>query len=138
MNFYKGDYLISTDRDKMQLSEIIGFIHRSYWAADRTEEIIKKTLNTSLCFGLFEKDKQIGFARVITDYAVFAYLLDVFIAEDKRSLGLGNWMLEIIINYSDLKDVESWMLSTKDAHSLYAKHGFKSLEKPELYMKLKR
>jgi len=138
VNFYKDNYLISTDREKMQLREIIGFMRRSYWAADRPEALIEKTLDTSLCFALFEDDKQIGFARVITDYAVFAYLLDVFITEDKRSLGLGKWLMEVIINYPRLKDVESWMLATKDAHSLYAKYGFKSLENPGLYMKLKR
>ncbi len=138
MNFYKDDYMISTDRDKMQLAEIVGFIRRSYWAADRPEALISKTLDTSLCFGLFENDKQIGFARVITDYAVFAYLLDVFITEDKRSLGLGKWLMDIIINYPELKDVEAWMLATKDAHSLYAKYGFKPLENPDIYMKLKR
>ena len=101
-------------------------------------EKIKKTLETSLCFGLYEKDRQIGFARVITDYTTFAYLLDVFIDESKRSQGLGKWMMDVIINYPELKDVESWMLATKDAHGLYAKYGFKPLKEPDIYMKLKR
>ncbi len=73
-----------------------------------------------------------------SDYAVFAYLLDVFISEDKRALGLGKWLMDIIINYPDLKDVNAWMLATRDAHGLYAKFGFKLLEHPELYMKLER
>ena len=122
----------------MQTAEIIGFMRRSYWAAERLERLIEKTLDTSLCFGLFEKSKQIGFARVISDYAVFAYLLDVFITEDKRGLGLGKWLMDVIIDYPDLKDVQVWMLATKDAHSLYAKNGFKPLDNPEIYMKLKR
>ena len=138
MIFYKGDYSVSTDREKMQLDKIVGFMRRSYWAAERPQALIKRTLDTSLCFALFEKDEQIGFARVITDYAVFAYLLDVFIAEDKRGLGLGKWLMDIIIDYPALKDVDAWMLATKDAHTLYAKYGFKPLENPGIYMKLNR
>jgi N-acetylglutamate synthase-like GNAT family acetyltransferase len=87
---------------------------------------------------LYEKTEQIGFARVVTDYAVFAYLLDVVIAENRRSLGLGKWLVEVILNHPKLKEVQSWMLATKDAHKLYAEFGFKKVENPEFYMKLKR
>lgn len=137
-NFRKGQYLISTDKSKLNIKVIHGYLSNSYWAKNRSLRTSKLTLKNSLCFGLYFKNKQIGFARVITDYATFAYLADVFILEEHRGKGLSKWMMEVILNYSELQNLRRWFLATKDAHGLYEKFGFTSLKEPEKLMEMFR
>jgi GNAT superfamily N-acetyltransferase len=96
--------------------------------------VIEKSLKHSLCFGVYENQTQIGFARVVTDHATFAYLADVFILESHRGHGLGRWLVQTILEHSDLQGLRRWMLGTRDAHGLYAKFGFVPLENPDRYM----
>ncbi|MEZ4690021.1 MAG: GNAT family N-acetyltransferase [Ignavibacteria bacterium] len=127
-NFRKGNYLISTDKSKLDIKVIHGYLTNSYWAKNRPLKISKLTIKNSLCFGLYFKDKQIGYSRVITDYATFAYLADVFILEEFRGKGLSKWMMKIIFDYEDLQNVRRWLLATSDAHGLYEKFGFHALK----------
>lgn len=138
INFRKGGYLISADKSKLDLNVIHGYLSNSYWAKGRTLKISKLTVKNSLCFGLYYKNQQIGYARVITDYATFAYLADVFILEDYRGRGLSKWMMKIIFGFKGLENVKRWFLATKDAHGLYEKFGFHSLKEPEKIMEMFR
>ncbi|MBK8549874.1 MAG: GNAT family N-acetyltransferase [Ignavibacteria bacterium] len=137
-NFRKGQYLISTDKSKLDIKVIHGFLSNSYWAKNRSLKTSKLTLKNSLCFGLYLKNKQIGFARVITDYATFAYLADVFILEEHSGKGLSKWLMEVILTYSELQNLRRWFLATKDAHGLYEKFGFTSLKEPKKLMEMFR
>ena len=137
-NFRKGNYLISTDRSKLDFKVIQGYLGRSYWANKRKPEVTKLSIKNSLCFGVYFKKTQMGFARVITDYATFAYLADVFILEEFRGRGLSKWLMEIILNYSEVQNIRRWFLATKDAHGLYKKFGFTSLKEPEKIMEMFR
>lgn len=133
----KDNYLISTNRQKLDIFSIHRFLTQSYWSKDISVEKVKNSIFNSLCFGVYHGKKQIGFARVVTDYTLFGYLADLFIIEEYRGLGLAKWLLESIVNHPEIKDVRAIMLATKDAHSLYKKFGFKLLEDPEKYMKRK-
>lgn len=131
-----NEYFVSTDKSLLNNDLLVEFLtKRSYWAIGRSEITIKKSIDNSLCFGLYNKNKdQVGFGRVISDCAVFAWIMDVFIIEEFRSKGLGKLLMHSIINHADLKDVKKWGLGTRDAHKLYEKFGFKSLSNPELMM----
>lgn len=120
-------YEISTDKNKLDLRVIHDFLtNRSYWAKGRSLETVRRSVENSLCFGLYEEtDKLIGFARVVTDYAVFAYLMDVFILEDYRKRGLGRQLMNSIMQHPDLQGLQRFMLATDDAQGLYGKFGFK-------------
>jgi len=131
----KGPYTITTDPEKMDTDLIHHYLStQSYWAQERTREQNLKGFANSLCFGLFYGGKQIGFARVITDFAVFAYLADVFILEEYRGKGLSKWLMEIITTFPELQGLRRWMLGTRDAHTLYEKYGFKPLQEPGRWM----
>ncbi|RMH86197.1 MAG: N-acetyltransferase [Calditrichaeota bacterium] len=132
--FRREGYLISTDPAKLDLDVIHGFITNSYWARGRSREDVETAVHNSFCFGVYEGDRQIGFARVITDFAVLAYVADVFILEEYRGRGLGKWLMECVVNHPRLQRVKKWMLATRDAHGLYAKFGFHPPERPEIYM----
>lgn len=132
----RNEYSISTDRSKLDLQLIHSFLKNSYWAQNISYVKVKKSVENSLCFGLYEKGKQIGFARVITDYSRIAYLADVFVLESHRGLGLGKWLLETLLEHPDLQGLSKWILVTKDAHGLYHKYGFKNLRAPETYMEI--
>jgi GNAT superfamily N-acetyltransferase len=106
----------------------------SYWAKDIPREVVVKSLDNSLCFGLFQGNKQIGFGRVVTDYATFAYLADVFVIEEYRKKGLGKWLIECIVKHPQLQGLRRWMLATADAQDLYHRYGFVSLGNPERFM----
>ncbi|EQB87539.1 GNAT superfamily N-acetyltransferase [Clostridium punense] len=136
INYTKGGFTVTTDKEKIDIDTLHNFFNKSYWANDRTKQTIIVSIENSLCFSMFKGEKQIGFARVITDYATFAYLCDVFIQEDYRGNGLGIWMLECILNYPNLLDLKKWLLATRDAHELYRKFGFSSLVNPEKYMEI--
>ena len=128
-------YTISTDPQKMDVDVIYSYLSRSYWAEGRTKATVEKSLRNSLNFGVFdEKDAQVGFARVITDYATFAYLADVFILEEHRGHGLSKRLMETIMAHPDLQGLRRWSLATRDAHGLYEQFGFTPLPKPEIWM----
>ena len=149
-DYTRGNYLISTDPKRLDLNGIYAFISRSYWGIGRSKEVVKRALRNSLCFGVYEMDpvkvislqdgdrigRQIGLARVVSDYAVFAYLCDVYILEECRGQGLGKWLLEVVRNYPDLQGLRRWALKTRDTHGLYRKFGFKDLQSPENWMEI--
>lgn len=130
----RGAYTITTDPAKLDLDVIYDFLSRSYWAAGVPVEVVKRSIENSTCFGLFEGDRQIGFARVITDRATFAYLADVFVLEQHRGEGLGKWLVSVIGSHPDLRGLRRWMLATRDAHGLYETVGFLPLKNPERWM----
>lgn len=130
------DFHISTDKSKLDIDIIEAFLsRRSYWAKGRSREKIVKSIENSLCFGVYtDTGKQVGFARVLSDYAVFAWIMDVFILEDFRGQGLGKLLMSAIMEHPDLQDLERWGLGTKDAHGLYEQFGFRRLRTPETKM----
>ena len=135
-NFKKNNFIISTDKSKLDINTIHHYLSvESYWAKNITVDVVKKSIEGACCFGLFFKDEQVGFARVITDYATFGYLADVFIIENYRGQGLGKWLIETIMSCPQLQGFRRWMLATRDAHDLYAQFGFKPLDKPERFMR---
>lgn len=125
---------VSTDKSKLDVKFIQNFLKDIYWAAGRTMEEVQTTIDSSFCFGIYLDDVQIGFARVITDYVVFAYVMDVFIDENHRGKGYSSILIEKMMNEPKLKDVKIWRLATSDAHFLYEKFGFKPLAHPEKMM----
>jgi GNAT superfamily N-acetyltransferase len=131
-----GRFELTTDKNRMQLDVIYRFLQKSYWANKRTLDAIKRSIEYSLAFGIFDGDKQVGFARVITDYATFAWIADVFIDEDYRGQGLSKWLMESMLAHPELQDLRRWVLATKDAHTLYSQFGFKLLNKPERWMEI--
>ncbi len=132
----RENFTISTDPARLDIDVICDFLSRSYWANDRPRERIERSLANSLVFGMYDEDlvKQIGLARVVTDYATFAWLCDVFIEDAYRGKGLGKWLMETILSHPDLQGLRRWLLATHDAHELYAQFGWKPLEKPERWM----
>ncbi|MBD2337587.1 GNAT family N-acetyltransferase [Calothrix sp. FACHB-156] len=130
----KHRFYISTDKSKLDIAMIHDFLRNSYWAENIPLAILEKSIANSLCFGLYEEQQQVGFARVITDYATSAFLKDVFILEPYRGQGLGTWFVQFILNYPELQDVQKWLLGTKDAHGLYRRYGFKKSTAPEKLM----
>jgi GNAT superfamily N-acetyltransferase len=125
---------VSTDKDKLDVPFIQNFLKDIYWAAGRTIDEVQKTIDASVCFGIYLDDRQIGFARVITDYVVFAYLMDVFIAEEHRGKGYSSILIDAMMREPQLQEVKIWRLATTDAHFLYEKFGFKALAHPEKMM----
>lgn len=124
-----GEFLYSTDKSKLNLDYIHHFLSKeSYWAKNIPTETVKASIEGSLCFGVYEKDKQVGFSRVITDYATFGYLADVFIDKDYRGRGLSKELMKFIMELELTKKLRRFMLATLDAHSLYAQFGFESQE----------
>ncbi len=130
----RGEYLISTDKRRLDLPVIHNFLTTSYWAAGIPIETVKKSIEHSLAFGVYREDQQVGFARVITDYATFAYIGDVFILEAFRGQGLSKWLMEVIAAHPGLQGLRRWVLLTRDAHELYRKTGFTEPKNPERYM----
>ncbi len=132
----RGQFLVSTDPARLDLDFIHGYLTRSYWSEGISREIVEGGIANSLCFGVYEGDRQVGFARVVTDYATFAYLADVFIIESHRGKGLSKFLMECIVNDSRLQGFRRWILGTRDAHSLYEQYGFKPLAKPDRFMEI--
>ena len=127
---------ISTDKNELDIEFINSFISNSYWAKGRTLDNMKVLVNNSLNFGLYLNDNQIGYARVVTDYGQFAYLMDVFIIEEQRGNGFSKMLMDFIMTYQEIEDVKVWRLATVDAHKLYEKYGFQQLKNPEKLMEL--
>ncbi len=133
----KGEFTISTKKSKLQIDEIQSFLaNDSYWARRRTPEQTRTAIEHSTCFGLYHGDRQIGFARVVSDQATFAYLGDVFVLSEYRGRGLSKWLLETIVAHPDLQGMRRWVLATRDAHGLYAQYGFGPLVHPDRWMEL--
>jgi GNAT superfamily N-acetyltransferase len=130
-----GEFTISTDRNRLQTEVIHKFLtEESYWAKERTEKQTAAAIKNSLSFGVYKGENLIGFARVVSDYATFAYIGDVFILEEFRGRGLSKWLMDVIVGYPDLQDLRRWILATRDAHALYEKFGFAALRFPERWM----
>ncbi len=131
----QGEYSISTDPSRLDVEVIHGFLsNSSYWASGRDIEVVKRSLENSLNFGLYRGEQQIGFARVVTDYATFAWLADVFVLYEHRGQGRGKWLVEVILSHPRLQGFRRWTLATKDAHELYRVFGFRELKWPERWM----
>lgn len=130
-----GEYTISTERERLQIDVIFKYLTgESYWARERSYEQTVTAIKNSLPFGVYKGENLIGFARVVTDYATFAYLGDVFILEAHRGKGLSKWLMEIVVNHPDLQNLRRWILATRDAHALYEKYEFSALRFPERWM----
>jgi len=127
-------FTISTDPDRLDRPLIHEFLAASYWGKGIPRETADRSIEGALCFGLYEDGRQVGFARVITDRATFAYLADVFVIESHRGRGLAAWLMETILAHPDLRGLRRWMLLTRDAHPLYRKVGFTELAHPERVM----
>lgn len=130
----RDQYIISCDPARLDLNVVHQFLRNSYWAQNISQDVLERSIEHSLCFGVYHEQSQVGFARVITDRATFAYLADVFIIEEYRGRGLGKWLVESILSHQMLSGLRRWILVTRDAHDLYRRCGFKDLKKPELFM----
>jgi GNAT superfamily N-acetyltransferase len=131
---HRNRFTISTDPSRLDVEAIADMLSRAYWAQERTQEMIARYLQHSLTFGLYDGSRQIGLARIVSDYTTFAWLCDVFIHEEYRGQGLGKWLMETVHSHPDLQSLKRWMLATKDAHGLYRKFGWVPLEPPERWM----
>ena len=150
--FRRADYLVSTDPARLDLDVIHGFLTNCYWAKGVPRQVVARAIEHSLCFGIYDETSgkvpdgtklatpvaaaQIGFARVITDFATIAYLGDVFVVESHRGRGLSRWMMECIMQHPALQGLRRWILLTRDAHRLYQQFGFTPVKAPERYMEL--
>ncbi len=134
-DIHKGEYTISTDKGRLDLAVIHKFLsEESYWAVERTFEQTKTAVENSICFGIYQGDKQIGFARVVSDKATFAYIGDVFVVTEYQGQGLSKWLMQVIIDHPELQGLRRWVLATRDAHGLYAQFEFAELRHPERWM----
>jgi GNAT superfamily N-acetyltransferase len=132
----KDGFCVTTALNRLDMDVIYGFLHGSYWANGIPRAIVRKSVQNSLCFGLFHGKEQIGFARVISDRSTFAYLADVFVLPDHRGRGLAKWLMECILSHPELQGLRRWLLVTRDAHGLYQKFGFAPLAHPERLMEI--
>jgi GNAT superfamily N-acetyltransferase len=131
----EGDeFEISTDAARVDVAAVHSFLTNSYWAAGIPLETVAQSIQNSLCFGIYRGQEQIGFARVITDRATFAYLADVFVLAAFRGRGLAKWLMHCILSHPDLQGLRRWSLITRDAHGLYQEFGFQQLRTPERWM----
>jgi len=139
VEFQRGEFVVSTDRTRLDLDVIHGFLTNSYWAKGIPRERVALSIEHSLCFGVYDgSGAQVGFARVITDFATYAYIADVFVLDSHRGRGLGKSLMESITQHPALQGFRRWSLSTKDAHRLYAQFGFTPLNFPDRYMEILR
>lgn len=135
----RGEFLLSTDPARLDLDVIHGFLTNCYWAKGIPREVVARSIENSLCFGIYDgSEAQIGFARVVSDFATVAYLGDVFLLESHRGRGLSKWMMECIMAHPALQHLRRWILLTRDAHGLYQQSGFTPVAAPERYMELHR
>ena len=133
-----GSYSVSADRGRIDVDAVHAFLTRSFWAAGISKELVAKSIEHSLCFGVFDKQAQVAFARVVTDYSTYAYLCDVYVLEDYRSRGLGKWMMEFVMKHPDLQGLRRFQLVTRDAHGLYTRFGFTTPANAERQMEIFR
>jgi GNAT superfamily N-acetyltransferase len=137
VEYRRGEFLLSTNPKHLDLDVIHGFLSHCYWAKGIPRETVARSIEHSLCFGIYDSNRaQVGFARVVSDFATVAYLGDVFVLESHRGRGLSKWMMECIIQHPDLQGLRRWILLTQDAHGLYKQFGFTPVKSPERYMEL--
>lgn len=134
----RGDLTVTTDPARLDLDAICDFIARSYWAPKRSRDVIARALQQSIGFGVFAGARQVGFARVISDRATYAYVCDVFVDESQRGTGVGTFLMECVKDHPELQNLERWSLATRDSHALYRKFGFQDLRHPERHMEIPR
>ena len=127
-------YEISDDKDRLDLDVIHAFLVQSYWSTGIPRGVVERAIEGALCFGIYRSGRQVGFARVITDCATFAYLADVFVLEGHRGKGLAREMLRVVFAQPQLQGLRRFMLATRDAHRLYQEFGFSALSKPDRIM----
>lgn len=134
--YHREPYTISNDPTRLNIPLIYEFLTKNtYWAQNRTFEVVKRSIENSLNFGIYKSDEQVGYARVVTDYATFAWLCDVFVVPGHRQFGLGKWVVDCVINHPDLKPLRRILLATRNAHELYRKYGgFEPIGHPERWM----
>ncbi|MBK9210607.1 MAG: GNAT family N-acetyltransferase [Anaerolineales bacterium] len=131
---HRDSFTLSTDPNRLDMDTVNDFLSRAYWAKGRPHERTEEAFANSLVFGIYAGSRQIGMARVVTDYSIIAYLCDVFIHEDYRGHGLGKWLVQSVLNHPQLKQVRRWLLATNDAHGLYQHFDFELLNEPEKWM----
>ncbi len=136
MEWKRGDFTISTERNRLNRGVIHAFLASSYWARGIPRETLDRAIDNALCFGVYDGDRQVGFARVVTDCATFAYLADVFVIESHRGRGLSKWLLEAILGHPQLQGLRRWSLATRDAHGLYEQFGFRRPANPDRLMEI--
>lgn len=137
ITLYKEQFCISTDKAKLDINAIHEFLSaKAYWCLNIPKATLEIAIDNSLCFGVYENDQQVGFARVITDFATIAYLGDVYILEEQRGKGLSKWLMETIMNHPNLQGLRRWILLTGDAHGLYRQFGWKDIADPTRWMEL--
>jgi GNAT superfamily N-acetyltransferase len=139
MEWQKENFTISTDKNKLDIPYIHRYLSKeSYWAANVPLDIVQRSIDQSLCFGIYDGEKQIGFARIITDEATFGYLADVFIDVSYRGRSLSKWLIQVILELPFIPVLRRFMLATRDAHGLYEQFGFTPITMPELFMQIHR
>jgi GNAT superfamily N-acetyltransferase len=139
VEYPRGEFLISTDPARLDLDVVHGFLTNCYWAKGIPREVVARSIEHSLCFGIYEDSgAQVGFARVVSDFATVAYLGDVFVLESHRGRGLSKWLMQCVVEHPALQNLRRWILLTRDAHALYSKFGFTPVNAPERYMELHR
>jgi GNAT superfamily N-acetyltransferase len=150
MEYRRGEFVISTDPARMDLDVIHGFLTNCYWAKGIPREVVAQSIEHSLCFGVYDESPrlakdgrrgapvQVGFARVVSDFATVAYLGDVFVLESYRGRGLSRWLMQCVVGHPALQNLRRWILLTRDAHRLYSQFGFTPLKAPERYMERHR
>lgn len=137
ITLYRGDYCITTDKSRLDLPAVHQYLsEESYWSQQIPFETVQKAAENSLTFAVLAGETQVGYARIISDYATFAYLADVYILEAHRARGLSKWLIETIMNHPQLQGLRRWTLATRDAHGLYAQFGWKPLASPPSWMEL--
>lgn len=139
VEYSRGEFVISTDRGRLNLNVVHGFLTDCYWARGIPREVVARSIEHALCFGIYDGEgAQVGFARVISDFATIAYIGDVFVLETHRGHGLGKWLMQCIMQHPALQNLRRWILTTRDAHGLYSDVGFTPVKFPERYMELHR
>lgn len=138
MEWRRGPHLVSDDPGRLDLDVIHRALSSSYWAEHIPRELVRRSVEGSLCFGLYDGERQLGLARVITDRATFAYLCDVFVVAEARGRGLGKFLLECVHAHPDLQGLRRWQLVTRDAHGLYRHFGWQAAAEPERHMEIVR
>ena len=135
MEVERDGFLLSTDKSRLDVDKIHKFLsEESYWARERSLEQTSTAIENSICFGLYDGEKQIGFARVVSDKATFAYVGDVFVIDQFRGRGLSKWLMQTIIDHPELQGLRRWVLATRDAHGIYRQFEFSELRFPERWM----
>jgi GNAT superfamily N-acetyltransferase len=136
IGIHRDGYTISTDKAQLDIPLIHEYLSQhSYWAKGRPLDVVQRSIQHSLCFGVYQDDEQVGFARVVTDYATFSWLCDFFILESHRGRGLGKWLIATIVEHTKLQSAKQFLLATRDAHELYRQYGgFKELHMPGKWM----